>query len=722
MNIYAVPNFLAAILILATGYITYIYNPKSQINTKFFYLTIAAFVWLFGTGVTLFANSKNLALIGTKISFIGIALIPVFSYHLALCIAKIKKKRLLRVSYVLTLFLFIPLSWIPRLIFDGVNTYRWGFFFRAGVFHPFFMIFFATLMFLVFYNLFISYRNETNALQRNRKKYFWIALIIAYTGTVDFLPTYGIYVYPFGYFAVVGFVLIFAYAIKRYNLMDVRVAVTKASIFIVVYSVILLVPFILGYYGRLYAPAFLDLHWWIIPVSLMAVFATAGPFIYNYLGRQAENKILADQKRYQEALLRASEGMLLVKELNRLLKLIVQLLVRTIGLNYAAIYLQEPETAQYTLRASRARSSIDAADKLDNNSSLARWLEHNRKLLLYEEIEFNTAETSESKLLPDLRRLKGKLIVPAVIQEHLIGFFVLGDKLSGSMYTKDDLAVFQVLANQASLAIENAIFYEETGKTLTEQFHEHRLRSIGKMGSYMGHQINNRFQAVLVHAERIKYLILKKLRPGITAQQKPLIDKAEESLDIIAENAKRGGAIVDRLKAFSRKDTVFKPVGLDEVMKSTIELLSCKFDINELNIKKYIEKSPLKVYGDIAQLQDVFFNLLDNAHDAQQEKKASHAAGYVPETIIKAYARGNKWYIEISDNGIGIKEEELEHLFLPFFTTKATSEKGTGIGMAVIKMMIENNKGTIKVDSQYGKGTVFYITLPGVDEKERENG
>ena len=196
-------------------------------------------------------------------------------------------------------------------------------------------------------------------------------------------------------------------------------------------------------------------------------------------------------------------------------------------------------------------------------------------------------------------------------------------RYSGDVFSNDDISVFQVLANQAALAIENAMFYEETGKTLAQQFHEHRLRSIGKMGSYMGHQINNRFSAISGHAERIRYKVLDKLRPFMAQEHKDVFDKADESLKIIEENAKRGGAIIDHLRAFSRKETSFKPLDLKEIIDATTELLSCKFNIAELNLKTQIKDTDYKIYGDMAQLQDVFFNLLDNSHDAQAGPKNS---------------------------------------------------------------------------------------------------
>ena len=116
------------------------------------------------------------------------------------------------------------------------------------------------------------------------------------------------------------------------------------------------------------------------------------------------------------------------------------------------------------------------------------------------------------------------------------------------------------------------------------------------------------------------------------------------------------------------------------------------------------------------------FNILDNEHDAEGQKKESDKE-YNPKTDIKAYIQNNSWHIEISDNGPGMNKQTADQLFLPFFTTKATAEKGTGIGLAVIKSMVEGHNGSIYAESKEGAGTTFHVILPSFSDKvEDKNG
>ncbi|HED00459.1 MAG TPA: GAF domain-containing protein, partial [Proteobacteria bacterium] len=642
------------------------------------------------------------ALFGTRIAFFGIVFIPIISYHLSLYILGANKNKILILGYALVFLFFVPISW-TRLVLNGVYRYSWGFFFKAGPLHPIFIVFFISLMIMVFYNLSLSYKTEKNLLQKNRKKYFFIALFVAYIGSVDYLPTYGIDLYPFGYIMVMGFVLIFSYAILRFHLMDIKVAFTRAGVFTAIYALVLGLPLYIGYQTKS----------WLISTSSAVMLASIGPFIYKIIEKKAENALLVKQREYQNTLIQASKGMTLIKKLDKLLYLIVRVMIKAIGVTRANIYLFDSESGAYTLRAKRKlRSPGNEIEKIDDDDPLVQWIKERKKILLSDEVGFLPGT---EEILNTMQELKADIIIPAFMQNDLIGFLVMGKKLSGDIYTQDDLAVFQVLANQAALAIENAIFYQETGKTLAQQFHEHRLRSIGKMGSYMGHQINNRFQSILLQSELALDIMRKiKEKSKLAEGEQGLIQRVEKSLEAVAENASLGGSISHRLTAFSRKEAKFKPIEMDEAISSTLELLSCKFDTKELNLKVDIDNvDGYKLYGDMAQFQDILFNLLDNAHDAEHEKKQKDA-DYVPQTRIKAYVKDRMWHIEIRDNGIGMTREYLSQLFLPFFTTKATSEKGTGVGMAIIKIMVESLKGEITAESEHGQGTAFYLNVPAV--------
>jgi signal transduction histidine kinase len=113
--------------------------------------------------------------------------------------------------------------------------------------------------------------------------------------------------------------------------------------------------------------------------------------------------------------------------------------------------------------------------------------------------------------------------------------------------------------------------------------------------------------------------------------------------------------------------------------------------------------------------KEVFFNLIDNAYDAIKEKSASvNDNAYRGKIVINAVkGEGSVLQIAFEDNGIGIKEDDQNKLFTPFFTTKASSKKGSGLGLYVIQRIITQiHDGKIGFDSAHMTGTRFLVELP----------
>ncbi len=121
--------------------------------------------------------------------------------------------------------------------------------------------------------------------------------------------------------------------------------------------------------------------------------------------------------------------------------------------------------------------------------------------------------------------------------------------------------------------------------------------------------------------------------------------------------------------------------------------------------RRYAEDAPL-VQLDIAQMQEVFLNLILNAVEAMNGKGRLTVA---TETVED----GQAVRVSIADTGCGIAEDQLERVFEPFFTTKEVG-KGTGLGLSISRGIVESHGGTIWAASKPGEGTTFFIRLPAV--------
>ncbi|MGH7899176.1 MAG: sensor histidine kinase, partial [Candidatus Binatia bacterium] len=157
------------------------------------------------------------------------------------------------------------------------------------------------------------------------------------------------------------------------------------------------------------------------------------------------------------------------------------------------------------------------------------------------------------------------------------------------------------------------------------------------------------------------------------------------------------------LKYAKEEELQLANVNLASVVDSALTQMRAKLDEAKVAVaRNYIGGPTVSVDGD--KLRQVFANVIDNAIDAL----APVAEGRKIELFIEN-GRPNQTTVRIRDNGSGIPPEKLGKIFNPFFTTK---EKGTGLGMAISKKLVEAHEGTIEVESEPGRGTEFTIVLP----------
>jgi len=312
--------------------------------------------------------------------------------------------------------------------------------------------------------------------------------------------------------------------------------------------------------------------------------------------------------------------------------------------------------------------------------------------------------------------LHASVIIPSFFEDKFMGFIVLGNKLSGQVYTPEDLNVFLVLANQAALAIENAQFYEDAKKMQAQIAQAEKMATIGTMADGLSHQINNRFYALSLIAgdsiDTIKHTDTSKCDPEI----KKMIGEVSNALERVQANVMQGAQVVKGLLKYSRtQDTAFEAIALDQIIDGTLEMVQYKVKLSEIDLIRDYPKELPKIKGNLAQLEEVFFNFIDNAYDATVERREKLKEPNYRGKITVSARQKTEHSLEITfqDNGMGVKEEDIKKMFTPFFTTKISARQGTGLGLYVIKRIITDmHKGKIEFSSADKIGTRFIMELP----------
>ncbi len=406
-----------------------------------------------------------------------------------------------------------------------------------------------------------------------------------------------------------------------------------------------------------------------------------------------------------------------IRNLQKLLNLITHIVTKTVKITYAAIYIYDKNSEAYVLQVSRDKGR-ESIPRLICDNPLIVWLVAKRRVLVYEEVKRRMQDTNDiiyKQLEENMRLLYASVIIPSMLEHKFMGLIVLGEKISGQIYTTDDLNVFEVLASQAALAIENAQFYEEAKEMHDQISQAEKMATIGTMADGLSHQINNRFYALSLIAGDSIDTIKMTDTSKCTSEVKQMIEDVSKALNRIQTNVIQGGEVVRGMLKYSRRgDEGFEPLELNTILDGTLEMVQFKVKVAELDIIRNFKHIP-KINGNMAQLEEVFFNFIDNANDAIAERKQTFKEeNYRGRITISASSKTEEiMEIIVEDNGIGVKNEDSKKVFTPFFTTKVSSRKGTGLGLYVIRRIInEVHKGKIKFESQYKTGTRFIVELP----------
>jgi signal transduction histidine kinase len=711
-NVYSFPVLFTSLLLLLLGVAVFLKNTKKRVNLQFLIICLTSSIWLFFTSLAYNSLSQIQSFLLFRIAYIGIIFIPFTFFHYIVLFLEVNKKQLYR--FVVRLgygvgTLFSVLSLFSSLVISRSGEFFWGWYPIKGVLHPLLLFFFFS--YIIFgIALLICSLMAFNDLFLNAKRiqirYILLGLFIFNFASLDFLANYELNVYPFGYIPTLLFLIIIGYAIVRYHLMEIKVTITRAGIFVILYSLVLGFPFYIAYhYGK-----------FLLSLFIMFIFASAGPIGFRYLKGKADTILLAEQRRYQRILLHAAQGLARQYNLVKLLKLIVYMLRSTVGISFVAIYIFDKETRCYDLRVKRGVIPEGTVRLLSEEEPIILFLEKVALATFFEELP-----ASIQQILP----LGSSLLVPLILEKHLLGFLLLGQKKNRQNYTTDDLNVFNIVSSQTALAVENCFYIEDFKKAQERLFAAEKLSSIGGMAEGLAHQMKNRLNHFSVAAgeQQMEIEEFVKTHAEIVTHYPELqktLDYLMETSKSIVSNVRKTSDVVQGILNFAhieQKEHFFSVFSLKEVAVQAVEVLKMKHHVKEFPLKVNSDCSD-EIYGVKSQIIECLFNLLDNAYEAINDKREYHLseserASFVYEIIVNIRHRNGHSSIEIHDNGIGIKDENKRKIFAPFFTTKSSYKSGSGIGMYIVKRIIEeNHKGSIRFDSTYGKGTIVYIELP----------
>jgi two-component system sensor histidine kinase HydH len=289
--------------------------------------------------------------------------------------------------------------------------------------------------------------------------------------------------------------------------------------------------------------------------------------------------------------------------------------------------------------------------------------------------------------------------VPLWGKGQVIGVILVDNLYNQRPITDEDIRFLSMFANQAGLAIGNALLYrnlEEIHQELKETqnllVHREKMAALGELCNSVVHEIKNPLVSIGGFARRL---------------YRALPDEASEkrySQSIMIEVA-RLERILDDLYSYTRNEsTVYQECDLRTLLEHTLSMISEKLgDQGIILVKQFAEDLP-KIKGDYHQLEQAFFNVVSNAYQAMS------GGGTLSVRIRRVSKNGSSFNrVEFEDTGGGIDPENLHNIFNPFYSTK---DAHLGLGLPIAHKIIISHRGRIEVDNHPGEGATFIVTLP----------
>jgi two-component system NtrC family sensor kinase len=263
-------------------------------------------------------------------------------------------------------------------------------------------------------------------------------------------------------------------------------------------------------------------------------------------------------------------------------------------------------------------------------------------------------------------------------------------ELDEGPFLSEERSLIDTVAGEVAIVIERRQAEEDRVKLQEQLRHADRLATIGELAAGVAHELNEPLNNILGFAQ------LAKKSPGLPVQ-------AEQDMEKVVIASLHAREIVKKLMLFARRMPPRKSqVNLNQLVEEGLYFLESRCAKEGIELKRLLSPDLPVITADPGQLTQVLVNLVVNAIQAMPQGG---------KLTVQTLAGKEYVSLIVEDTGIGMSEEVMKNLFVPFFTTKEF-DQGTGLGLPVVHGIVTSHGGSIKVDSQPGSGSRFEVKLP----------
>jgi signal transduction histidine kinase len=703
MNIFSLSGLLIIITCFSLFFLL-LYFGKTKIHKIWAIFNLVVVFWGIGTFLVGRATSTESALLGWRVAFGGALFISVFFYHTVCIFGNLKRKKTLTYVYSQAIF-FNIINVSTDLIFDNWHVLFNSLYYNQATFFYYLTVFnWAIVVFLGHYELIKIFRNSTG-FKHVQAFYLLIGFIIGFLGgTLTLLPAFGINIYPFSNLGIPVYSLIVTYAILRYRLLDINLVVKKTAVYSLSAGLLSGIFVVLVLSMTRLISDFADISSFKISILAAVLIALIFDPLRNRVQKIVDRVFYKKTYDYYSMVRKVSRDLASLFDAEKIYNFVGNVIFSTMGLrniyilsaapggNFHALFAQtygkdEKKGKKQDASSLKNIRKDKELTKIQGDSDTIRYLMKTGDILIREEI-IRMKEYSDEETLADIQRdllpFQGEAIVPIMIDNKLEYLIILGEKLSGDIFTDEDVNLLNTISNQTAIALKNAKLY-------AEKISSERLASIGMVSATFAHEIRNPLTSIKTFAQ---------LMP-----EKYADEEFRESFSKIAnDEITRIDRLIKDLMSFASKN-VMPPndvVDLTEVLNKTIDTVKVQLQLEgkDITIEKLFQITPMNIHGDSQKLEQSFMNIINNGCQAMGERG---------RLSVDIKLNGQFADVKIIDTGRGIPYTEINKIFDPFFTTRS---RGVGLGLAISRKIIEDHGGEVSVESVVSQGTTFTVSLP----------
>ena len=698
MTLSSIPTLVTALLSFGLGIFVLARNSDSKLNWTFGAWCLLTFYWQSCWTILFNVEDFSTADLLARLGYSGIIFIPIVFFHFVVEFTGARRERVLSALFYILGGVFVAAVWMTSYFVSGIYRYAWGYYPRAGILHAFYL---AMLVLMLLSGLRLLWRFKEQSgeapTRLNQTKYVIGSTMIYSVASIDFLANYGVGFYPLGLLFTNIHACIIAYAIIQFRLLDINVAIRQSLIYALILLALLIPCYIVVIQGQLYAFGRISYSYSFFAFVLLIAVGFLFPK-FRFKTEDALERVLFKRRvGFRETLLRSSREMVSIVDIKTLSESLVHTVGKSLEIEKVSLLLRSESKPYYTLEASTGLRIDEAgAIFLPTEGPLIQLLERRREPIVKEELEWLPLGPGTPQTIETMSKLEAEISLPIVSKQKLVGVLNLGHKEDKTLYSNEDLELLSTLANQAAIALENARLYENLKQSQDTLRRADRLSSLGMLTAGLAHEIRNPLVAIRTFTQLLP----------------ERFDDAEfrEGFQGLAlKEVDRICGLINDLLSFARpsKPNV-APENVNDVVENIARILETQAKEKGMAISREFGDNLPKVWIDREQMKQVFMNLILNAIQAMSEggsisiaTRALQRNGTEPS--------GEFVQVEVRDTGVGIPEDNLQHIFDPFFTSK---DEGSGLGLAVSHQIVQEHGGFVTVESTVGKGTAFFVHLP----------